>query len=874
MSHSILKKLLFISLVLMLAAPVASLAQDEEGAANAEASDADNGEGKEDGKEDGKKEKKPKTIAELTENSDRYDGFFTLFQDQKSGETHMLIHKDQLDKTFIYWVQVANGVVDAGYFKGAYGPSSIVTPQRHFDRIEFVQQNTNFYFDPASPLARASEANISDALLATAKIVAEDKKSGDILVKSDKLFASEALAQITPSPDPDADPKTDFSLGKLDSDKTKILNVRSYPKNTDVEVEYVFNNPTPRVFGGAEITDARNVSIRVMHSFIEAPADGFEPRMDDPRVGYFTHEITNLTSLEAAPYRDVIRRWNLVKKDPDAELSEPVEPITWWIENTTPLEWRDLIRDAALEWNSAFEHAGFKNAVVVNVQPDDADWDAGDIRYNVLRWTSSPNPPFGGYGPSFSDPRTGQMIGADIMFEYSFLGRYTRARSLMQDKPALKVWNELAAEGGAYCTLGHTLQLNSGFARIASEVAYGGDDELEQRLIHDSMHYLILHELGHTLGMNHNMKATQYLTPEEAFDPEVVAERGLAGSVMDYPAINFAPNREQQTRFYLTQPGPYDDWFIEYGYSPALADPAAEAARLDAIASRSSDPDLDFGNDADDMRSAGKGIDPRVNIYDMSSDAVTYASMNMTLMQDTLNGMAEKFPAEGKSFEETYEGVGVMMRLWARSAGVVSRYIGGVYVDRSVVGQEGGKPPFTPVSLAKQKQAMRVLAEQVFAPDAFELPEDLLTHTARQRRGFDHFEETEDPKVHDAVSLIQSSVLDHLLHPVVTKRMTDSALYGNDYSLSAMFGDLTDAIFEADAKGNVNSIRQNLQKNYVDRLAKMVKGGYDTPTQSMAIYTLNAIEDLLDARRGGNVATQAHTQNLKLTIERALSTDA
>ena len=818
------RKSIQLLLVLMLALPGLALSQDE---AEAKA----NGESKEE-------EKKPKTIAELTEGAERYDGFFTLFRNKKTGETHMLVKADQVGQEFIYWIQVANGVPGVGYFKGAYGPSGMLSIQRHFDRLEFVAENTNFYFDPDNAVSRASEANISDALLHTEKIVAEDEDSGDILIKTDKLFASESLAQITPSPNPDADPKTDFALGKVDSGKTKVLNLRSYPKNTDVEVEYVFSNPTPRVLGG---------------------------------MGFFSLQVTDLTSMEAAPYRDMIRRWHLVKQDPDAELSEPVEPITWWIENTTPQEWRELIREAALRWNSAFEKAGFRNAMVVKVQPDDAEWDAGDIRYNVLRWTSSPNPPFGGYGPSFSDPRTGQLIGADVMLEYSFMSRWPRMRAFMQDGADTKFWGE---PEGIYCTLGHTLQLNSGFGRLAAETLYGFDDELDQRLAHDTMSYLILHEIGHTLGMNHNMKATQYLTPDEAFDSEVVDERGLAGSVMDYPALNFAPSRDEQTRFYLTHPGPYDDWFIEYGYSMALDDPAAEAARLEAILSRSTEPDLAFGNDADDMRSPGQGIDPRVNIYDMSADAVAYASGAMELYSDTLNGMVDKFPAEGKSYEETWQGVSTLMTLWARSAAVVSRYIGGVYVDRSVVGQDGATQPFTPVPLNKQRQAMKVLSEQVFAPDSFEVPAELLAHTAKQRRGFDHFTTTEDPKHHDAVLAIQKGVLDHLLHPVVTKRISDSALYGNRYSLADAMGDLTDAIFEADIRGNVSTIRQNLQMEYVQRLVKMTKNGYDTPSQSMAVYTLNQIDDMLGSRRAGDVATQAHTQNLRLTIERALSPDA
>ena len=128
-----------------------------------------------------------------------------------------------------------------------------------------------------------------------------------------------------------------------------------------------------------------------------------------------------MTSASVTPYRDVINRWHLVKKNSEAELSEPVEPIVWWMENTTPENIRDLIRTAALKWNEAFEKAGFKNALQIELQPDDSDWDAGDIRYNVLRWTSSPQPPFGGYGPSLANPRTGQIIAADIMLELSLI---------------------------------------------------------------------------------------------------------------------------------------------------------------------------------------------------------------------------------------------------------------------------------------------------------------------------------------------------------------------------------------------------------------------------------------------------------------------
>ncbi len=821
-------------------------------------------------KDDGK----PQTIAEFTSDADRIDGLFTLFRDRKTGETSMLVKPGQLDREFIYWMQIANGVVDAGFFKGAYGPSGIIELHRRFNRVEIIEKNTAFYFDPANAISRAASANISNAVLAVEQIAAEDKATGDILIKVDKIFGTEALAQIKPSPNPDADPKTTFTLGELNADKTRILNLRSYPANTDIEVEYVYNNPAPTVPGQAAVTDSRNVSIRVMHSLIEMPENDYTPRFDDPRIGYFGKQITNLTSTEAAPYHDLITRWNLVKKEPGAAMSEPVEPITWWIENTTPVEWRDLIRDAALEWNKSFEKIGFRNAIVVNVQPDDADWDAGDIRYNVLRWTSSPNPPFGGYGPSFINPRTGQIIGADIMLEYSFMNRNTRTRRTLQDRVAPAGSPLNPGFGAEFCALGQGLALNNTFVNAAAEV-YGFTDELDQQLTRDTMHYLILHEMGHTLGMHHNMKATQFLSPDEAWDSASAQDGILAASVMDYPAVNFAPTREQQSLFYTIAPGPYDDWFIEYGYSEALADPVAEQQRLEGILARSTDPRLVFGNDADDMRTPGAGIDPTVNIYDMSNDAITYASRQMDLLQTTLNGLPDKLPAAGKSYQETLEAINATLVIWGRSAAVASRYIGGIYVDRSMVGQAGGSEPFTPVEEARQRQAMQVIARQVFAPNAFQLSPELLRIAAPQRRGFDHYGKTEDPKIHDSVLGIQKGVLDQLLNPVVLKRVTDSALYGNTYTIGEVFSDLNDAVFAADAKTSVNSFRRNLQTEYVTRLAAMVKGeGYDNGAKSMAVYSLNHIDDLLDGKRNPDIEPAAHVQNLRLIIDRALSEDA
>jgi len=814
------------------------------------------------------------SFASIVDKSELAEGLFDVYRDKESGETYLAIEPEQIGQEFIYIAFVVDGVVEGGHARGIFGDNKIVSLRRHFDRLEFVTENTAFFFDPESPLSRAADANISNAILAVEKIVAEDEDSGTLLIKADDVFLSENLQQVKRSPDPDPNAEKAFELGNLSESRNKIVEVRSYPDNTNVFVDYVYENPAPVIPGQQDVTDSRFVSVRMQHSFVKVPDNNFEPRIDDPRVGYFTEYVTDLTSHSHTPFRDLIMRWNLKKKDAGAELSEPVEPIVWWIENTTPIQFRDIIRDAALAWNQAFEKAGFKNAVQVKVQPDDADWDAGDVRYNVLRWASSPQPPWGGYGPSFSNPRTGQIIGADIMLEFSFVTNRLNVQKFVED---IANGGVPKAVGGSpvYCSLGHGLQLSNIFGMQVLKAA-GASSALREQMIHDSLHYLILHEIGHALGLNHNMKATQLLTLEEAFDEQVVEGRGLSGSVMDYPAINLAPPGRSHSRFYSVRPGPYDDWAIEFGYSPELAGADGAAART-ALLNRSTEPGLGFGNDADDMRSPGMGIDPRVNIYDMSSDAIDYALERLSLVDNVMGEMRNRFQVEGESYQELHNAYLGLAAQFARSANTISRYVGGVYVSRSMVGQPGATTPFVPVGLADQERAMTALRRYVFAPGAFAGSADVYSHLQQQRRSFDFYEVTEDPKLHELMLGIHKAVLDHLLHPKVLRRISDSRQYGNRYDLGSIAEDLTNAIFSDDLNRNVNTYRQNLQMEYVNRLIAMVSGDtkaqFDYLSQSAALANLRDIESTLNGNRGTDAETRAHRANILYTIRRGLDTD-
>lgn len=818
---------------------------------------------------------KGKTIASLTKTSKKIEGLFTIYQDTITGAVKLLVSDGQLNKDFIYFSQIADGVTEAGTFRGSYRGSSVFHIKKHFNKIEFIAPNTNFYFDKNNAISRSSEANTSDATIASGKILASDKKKGMHLIDATKLFLSETFTRIKQPRFPGRSPFA-FSLGRFDSNKSKINEIKNYPENTNVKTEYVYSNPSVLNGGSEAVTDGRNVSIKVFHTFMSMPEDDYEVRMDDPRVGYFLTETNDMTATGTVNYRDMIHRWKLVKKNPDAAISEPVTPITWWIENTTPVEWRETIKAGVLEWNKAFEKAGFNNAMVVKVQPDDAYWDAGDVRYNVLRWTSSPNPPFGGYGPSFVNPRTGEILGADIMLEYVHFTNRVFADKLYNDSAKnmhletneeLEAKKMLAKHNLLYCSAGHIMHENLQFGSALLQASGASDLDMEA-IKKEGMKSLIMHEVGHTLGLNHNMKASQLFSPEQLADKDFIEGKALTGSVMDYAGINVTRDRTKQGQYYDMSVGPYDVWAIQYGYTPFKN----ETEKMKLL-EKSTEPELIFGNDADDMRSPGKAIDPRVMIGDLSNDQISYSIDRFELVNEMMKKLKTQFLKEGETYEDLRRAFYTLHNQTRIAGGVVSRFIGGVYVDRSTYGQEGGTQPYTPVSLTDQKRAMAALKKYIFAPNAFNTPKDVFNYLARQRRGYNFFGGPEDPKIHELVLGYQTSVLAHLMHPNTLQRISNSELYGNKYKLSSYMSDLNTMMFIPDSFGSVNSFRQNLQAVYVKRLINMVTGRtasrFSIASKSMAIYNLKSIRTWV-SNGTGNLATRAHKNHLKTLITNAL----
>ena len=794
-----------------------------------------------------KEEKEEVYIEEMVEEFEELKGFFVSFRDPKTNDIYLKIKKDQLDEEFIYFSHVVNGVVAARRNKGSYLDNGVFRIEKDIENLRFIRVLTSYAFDEGTPLAKSKGTNMSDSTFKVLPIAGKNEDEDEFLVNISSLLLSEDLTIIKPISSDDDYQSSRFNWGQVSPTKSRVLGVYNYEKNTDFEVEHVIESAPSYKYDGEDVADPRNVSIQVRYSFIEMPDNNFEPRIEDQSIGYFSDRVTNLSSKDVTPYMDLIGKWDLQKKDPGKELSEPIKPIVFWIENTTPLELRDYIKEGVLAWNSAFEEAGFKNAIQVKVQPDDADWDAGDIRYNVLRWTSSPNPPFGGYGPSFTNPRTGEIIGADIMLEWVYLTNRLNVDGIFN-----------GSQTGNECFSASMIQEGMMFA-----------DSLninDPKIIEQSIIRLTLHEVGHTLGLNHNFKGSFLHNTEDVHKPEITSKVGVTASVMEYPAINLAPLGYEQGDYYDIVPGPYDKWAIKFGYTPNLTE---EERR--SILSESNKPEHMFANDSEDMRSAGWGIDPRAMINDLTNDPITYSIQRIELVNHAQKELPDKFANKAKSWEEYRNAHKIILREHQRALEVVSRYIGGVYVERSNPQDPNRKEPYTPTPSEEQRRAMSVLSKHAFSSEAFPINASLLSKVQLERRMFDLRGEHEDPQMHKIILGIQNKVLDHILNAWTLSRITDTQLYGNNYSVYEVINDLTEAIFLEDINSEVSSIRRNLQTSYVRRLIDILAQDYYDEFATAAAYnSLRDIEKLMK-KSSSHEPTKAHRKLIQWIIDSGLN---
>jgi hypothetical protein len=249
---------------------------------------------------DSTKRKGPVSMQDTLKAFQYYPGLFDMYQDTLNGSLLLKLKADQVGKEYIYFSHSADGVLPSGHHRGSFRMNSIFSVQRYYNRIELVLENTGYYFDTLNAVSRSAGANINRPVLASLKILKEDKKTGEILIAADPIFMAETFDPVK-DVIPAGQAAGRFYPGKFNKDKSKYNHIRNYPENTDIVVEYVYDNAAPQNGGGKEVTDARSVTIKLQHSLIEVPPAGYTPRRDDPRAGYFMTQVEDMTATDATP---------------------------------------------------------------------------------------------------------------------------------------------------------------------------------------------------------------------------------------------------------------------------------------------------------------------------------------------------------------------------------------------------------------------------------------------------------------------------------------------------------------------------------------------------------------------------------------------
>lgn len=778
-----------------------------------------------------------KPFAEVIKGFDKVSGLFDFYVNKKDNQVFMAIKPGQLNKTFLCNLTLANA--DGNFYDAAAMSNAFPFEIRQIGkRIQFVEVNLRQRIDSTKALAKAIDRSISDGIVASTTVASLPDTSGAFLIDPSSCFVTDAsnVGYYVGS-----EGKTGY---RFDRDNSYFGTIKSFPQNTELDV--VAHYRTDKPTSGAAVENPYSFLLTYHWSLSTLPETGYRPRLSDDRVGYFTTIYQDYNQLDAeSPYVRYINRWHLEKKDPSAALSEPKEPIVFWIENTTPVELRDAVRDGILFWLPAFEKAGFKNAIVAKQMPDTADWDPADVRFSTIRWFSTPG---GGYaaGPSRANPFTGQIYDADIRIATDFMrhifnyaDNYVDPLSMgaKAKRNPFEVTPDNAAEPERWqvehrCDMMMGQSAAEGMAMISALEPIGSRPEISQKYIKQYVTELIAHEVGHTLGLRHNFKASTVYTRAQQLDPNFTRDKGTVGSVMEYAPANYELGKLGVADFYTTVPGPYDLWAIEYGYKPIDAPSTeAEKAELDKIASRSGEPELAYATDEDCFGNSTRAVDPYSTIFDMGKDPVEYWKASIAVSRDYWSRFVKEFEKPGERYSRLRSLFSFGWSSFTNGSTNLARFIGGLSVSRSHVGDPGSKQPLEPIPATKQREVMKFLVDNVWSNAAFQFPPELFNKLMPTR--LEDFEGTMyqmqrlDYPFHNQVLRVQSAPLAVIYSPATLVRLEDAEIHfakGEDvYSMTEAFQDVRRAIWSEVAAGkNISSTRRNLQRAHLGILVDLV----------------------------------------------------